>query len=53
MDNLKVIWSFTKTRAEEWMYIIHVVIEEHGADALKAAEEITKLSGMIGNTNQD
>ncbi len=48
-----MIWSFTKSRAEEWMYIIHVVIEDHGSEALKAAEIIAKLSGMIGNTNQD
>ena len=53
LDNLKVMWSFTKSRAEEWMYIIHVVIEDHGVEALKAAEIIARTSVKIGNTNQD
>ena len=48
-----MMWSFTKSRAEEWMYIIHVVIEDHGVEALTAAEIIARTSVKIGNTNQD
>jgi indoleamine 2,3-dioxygenase len=42
LENLSVIWSFTKSKAEEWFYIIHVVIENHGAEAMKAVKILTE-----------
>ena len=38
LENLSVIWSFTKTVAEKWFYLIHIVIENHGAEAMKAVK---------------
>jgi len=30
LDNIKILRTFTRTRAEEWFFIIHVMIEYHG-----------------------
>jgi hypothetical protein len=46
LDNLKVIWSFTKKEAEEWFYLIHVVIESHGAGVMRAAKTIADQTGI-------
>ena len=52
LDNLSVIWSFTKSVAEEWFYIIHVVIENHGAEAMMAVQVLADQNALIGTANE-
>ena len=51
LDNLSVIWSFTKSKAEEWFYLIHVVIESFGANAMKAIKIITHQAMIIDSSS--
>lgn len=51
LENLKVIWSFTKSKAEEWFYLIHVVIESYGAESMRAAKIIAQQTGIISKTS--
>jgi len=49
LENLSVIWSFTKTVAEEWFYLIHVVIENHGVEAMKAVKILAENAAQLNS----
>eukprot|EP00514_Thraustochytrium_sp_LLF1b_P007608 CAMPEP_0184535370 /NCGR_PEP_ID=MMETSP0198_2-20121128/15859_1 /TAXON_ID=1112570 /ORGANISM="Thraustochytrium sp., Strain LLF1b" /LENGTH=176 /DNA_ID=CAMNT_0026928419 /DNA_START=166 /DNA_END=692 /DNA_ORIENTATION=+ len=43
LENIQILRTFTRLRAEEWFYMVHVVIEHHGGEAIQRLFEIEKL----------